>query len=401
MANQRSGAGFLTIILVSLMAGLIGGMLGVVAVLQFVNTRPPQMAQAQPATPTPLPSPTPTIQATPSPYPTPTALPSPTATPVPGIDELTVRVVEANAHSVVTVVSLLEGTDSNGQPVKTKALGSGIVVDRDGHIVTNEHVVRDAASLRVILPDGEEVVGVSVGVDELTDLAVLKISDHDLVPVKFGDSSSLRPGQRVIAIGSALGGFRNTVTVGVVSGLGRQVIPEGKEYALEGLIQTDAAINHGNSGGPLLNIRGEVIGVNTILIRRERDSEEIVQGISFAIPSNTVQEIVDQLIANGRVPRPYLGAETHLVTPEIKATYALSVDHGARVEAVAPGSPAEAAGLRHGDVILAVDGELINEDNPFINVLMRHHIGDSVELLIDRVGEELTLAVTLEERPES
>ncbi|RME49711.1 MAG: PDZ domain-containing protein [Chloroflexi bacterium] len=399
MVNQRPGAGLLKVILVGLLAGLIGGMLGVVAVLRFANTQIVQTVLVQPATPTPRPTATPTMQRV-LPSPTPTALPSPTATPVPDIDELTVKVVEANQRSVVTVVNLLESSAEH-EGVETKALGSGIVLDREGHIVTNEHVVRGASSLRVILPSGVETVGRSIGVDELTDLAVLKIDGDDLKPAKFGDSSALRPGQRVIAIGSALGGFRNTVTVGVVSGLGRQVIPEGKEYALENLIQTDAAINHGNSGGPLLNIRGEVIGVNTILIRRERDSEEIVQGISFAIPSNTVQEIVPQLIANGRVPRPYLGAETHLVTPEVKATYALSVDHGARVEEVTAGSPAEAAGLRRGDVILAVNGEMINEDNPFINVLMRHHIGDSIELLINRVGEELTLTVTLTSNPES
>lgn len=397
MVNQRPGAGLLTAIVVGLVAGLIGGMLGAIVVMRFANTQVLQTAVIEPATPTPHPSPTPTIQRV-LPSPTATIVPSPTPTPVPGIDELTVRVAQANRGSVVTVVNLSEGAAGQGG-VETTALGSGIVLDRDGHIVTNEHVVRDAVSLHVILPTGEEAVGTRVGVDELTDLAVVKVDGSGLTPAKFGDSSSLQPGQRVIAIGSALGGFRDTVTVGVVSGLGRQVIPEGKQYALENLIQTDAAINHGNSGGPLLDVWGEVVGVNTILIRRERDSEEIVQGISFAIPSNTVQQIVPQLIAHGRVPRPYLGVEANLVTPQIKANYALSVDHGARVVEVAADSPAQAAGLRRGDVILSVDDEEINEDNPLINVLMRHRIGDTVGLLVSRVGEELTLSVTLEESP--
>ncbi|MFQ5857160.1 MAG: S1C family serine protease [Anaerolineae bacterium] len=399
MVNQRAGVGPRMVIFVGLVAGLVGGVLGALAVLRFADTEIVQTVLIQYATPTPRPSPTPTMQQM-TPSPTATLLPPPTATPVPDIDELTTRVVEANQSSVVTVINLLEESTERGG-LETKALGSGIVLDRDGHIVTNEHVVRDAASLRVILPSGEETAGTSVGVDELTDLAVVKVEGRGLAPATFGDSSSVQPGQRVIAIGTALGGFWNTVTVGVVSGVGRQVIPKDKEFALEDLIQTDAAINHGNSGGPLLNLWGEVIGVNTILIRRERDSDEIVQGISFAIPSNTVQQIVSHLITQGRVPRPYLGVETLMVTPELKATYALSVDHGARVEVVAADSPAATAGLRHGDVILTINGEMINEDNPFLNVIMRHRIGDSIELFVNRVGEELTLTTTLEESPKS
>ncbi|MFQ5592920.1 MAG: S1C family serine protease [Anaerolineae bacterium] len=398
MVNQRPGAGFLSVILVGLVAGLVGGVLGAIVVVRFANTQVVQIALNQPATPTPHPSPTPTVRRV-LPSPTATLLPSPTPfpTPLPDIDERTIGAVAAFRESIVTVVSVLDGAgDQDGG--ETKVLGSGIVLDRDGHIVTNEHVVRDAASLRVILPDGEETTGKSVGKDELTDLAVVEATIGGLTPATFGDSSSLQPGQRVIAVGSALGGFRNTVTVGVVSGLGRHVIPQGKEYALENLIQTDAAINHGNSGGPLLNVQGEVVGVNTILIRRELDSDEIVQGISFAVPSDTALQVVRQLIAHGRVPRPFLGVETHLVTPEIKATYALGVNHGARVEEVTPNSPAEDAGLRRGDVILSVDGEMINEDNPFINVLMHQRAGDSIELLVNRVGEELTFTVTLEEK---
>lgn len=399
MVNRRLGIGLLTVVVVGLVAGLVGGVLGAIVVLRFANMQIVQTALIRStilASPRFTPSPT-MHQMSLSPTVTPPSLP--TATPVPDIDQTTIEVVQANQSSVVTVVSL-QGESAEQGPGEAKAVGSGIVLDHDGHIVTNEHVIRDAADLRVILPNGEEVIGTLVGLDRLTDLAVVKIDSNQLVPAVFGDSSSLQPGQRVVAIGSALGGFRNTVTVGVVSALGRQVVPRGEEYALENLIQTDVAINHGNSGGPLLDMQGEVVGVNTILIRRERDSEEVVQGISFAVPSNTVQQIVPQLVADGQVARPYLGVETQMVTSEVKATYALTVDHGARVETVLAGSPAERAGLRHGDVILAIDGEAINEDKPFINVLMRYHIDDTVELLVDRVGEELTLIVTLAESPE-
>lgn len=397
MHDQRHGAGFLTVIVVSLVAGLIAGMLGTIAMLRLADTEIIQTALIQLDTPTPRPSLTPTVEKL-TPSPTPTSLPTPSPTPIPQLDDVTVEAVRANQNSVVTVVNLRAGSDGRGG-VEPRAVGSGIVLDREGHIVTNEHVVRDADSLRVVLPSGEEAVGTPVGFDELTDLAVIRVDGVDLTPVTFGDSSTLKAGQRVIAIGSALGGFRNTVTVGVVSGLGRQVIPKDKEYALENLIQTDAAINRGNSGGPLVDMQGQVVGVATILIRRELDSEEIVQGIGFAIPSSTVQETAPQLVAHGRVPRPYLGVDTQLVTPDVRATYALTVDQGARVEVVAADSPAEAAGLRHGDVILAIDGQVINEDNPFINVLVRHEIGDSVELLVNRVGEEITVTVTLEEAP--
>ncbi len=394
MVDQQRGAGFLSVILVSLAIGFIAGMLGAVIVLRFVDTELVQAALTQAVTSTPRPAITPTLRpATPSPTVTP--LPA-SPTPVPSLDEVTIEVVRANRGSVVTVVNLRGDAEPEGE-LETRAVGSGIVWDQEGHIVTNEHVVRGADSLRIVLPNGEEAVGTERGADPITDLAVVRIEHQDLRPAEFADSSSLRSGQRVIAIGSALGGFRNTVTVGVVSGLGRQVVPKDEEYELENLIQTDAAINRGNSGGPLLNMEGQVVGVNTILIRRERDSEEIVQGIGFAVPSNTVREIVPQLIAHGQVTRPSLGVVTRMVTPEIKATYALGVDHGARVETVAPGSPAEAAGLRHGDVILAIDGETINEDNPFLNTLMHHEIGDEVELLIDRVGEELTLTAILAE----
>ncbi len=303
-------------------------------------------------------------------------------------------------QSVVTVLSLQEGAETPADVGEVKTLGSGLILDERGHIVTNYHVVANPENLRVILPDGTQYQATVVGIDEFTDLAVIRIDATGLVPAVLGDSSELRSGQWVIAIGSALGEFRNTVTVGVVSGLNRRVLIPDQAYALEDLIQTDAAINHGNSGGPLLNLDGEVIGINTILVRRQRYSDEGVQGIGFAIPINRVRRIASDLIQHGRVARPYLGVVVQMVTPQLKADLALPVDHGAWVDKVLPDSPAARAGLRHGDVILSLDGIPVNEEHPFLNVLMRYRIGDTVELRVNRVGEELTFKVTLSDNTE-
>ena len=309
------------------------------------------------------------------------------------------EVAERAGRSVVTVLSLQAPAGEATGAEEIQTLGSGLVLDTRGHIVTNYHVVAHPDNLQVILPDGRKYRAAVVGVDKFTDLAVIKVRAIGLVPATLGDSSRLRPGQWVIAIGSALGEFRNTVTVGVVSGLHRRVKFIDEAYALEDLIQTDAAINHGNSGGPLVDLDGRVVGINTIIVRRQRFSDESVQGIGFAIPINLVKQIVPDLIAHGQVARPYLGATVRMVTPQLQADLALAVDHGAWIKAVTPHSPAARAGLRHGDVILAIDDVPVDEEHPFLNVLMRHHIGDTVTLRVNRVGEKLTVTVTLEQTP--
>lgn len=399
MADQRRHVGMLSVVVVALVAGILGGILGNLIVSRLTGTYLAQTARRTDPTLTILIQPSPTVKVIQT-SPTPTAIPSPTVTPVSDIEDRTVRAIQANRDSVVTIIASRDEAAQRGVPQLTQVVGSGVVFDRYGHVVTNEHLVGNAEMLRVILPDGRETTGERVGVDQLTDLAVVKAADMDhLVPASFGDSSALLPGQRVIAIGSALGTFRDTVTVGIVSGLGRRVIPSDKEYALENLIQIDAAINRGNSGGPLLNTEGEVVGVNTILVRHERTSDEVIEGINFTIPSQTVTEIVPQLISFGRVRRAYAGLETQIVTADVRANYALRVDHGARVEAVVSDSPADRAGLRRGDVILTIDDLSIDEEVPFPNALMYYAIGDTVELYIDRVGEVLTLTVTLEDSP--
>jgi S1-C subfamily serine protease len=397
MADQRRSAGMLSVVVVALVAGIVGAILGSLIVPRLTGTNLAQTTQRTDSPPTVQIQPSPTVKQI-QPTATATVTPMPTATSVPDVEERTVHAVQVNRDSVVTIVA--SGADAaDGATVPAQAIGSGVVFESDGYIVTNEHLVRNAESLLVILPDGREIPGERVGTDEFTDLAVVKVDAHDLAPASFGDSSALLPGQRVIAIGSALGAFRDSVTVGVVSGLGRHVVPTDREYALQDLIQIDAAINRGNSGGPLLNVQGEVIGVNTILVRHERTSDEVIEGINFTIPSETVREVVPQLITSGHVRRPYAGLVTRIVTADVEATYALRVDQGARVEEVVPGSPADTAGLRRGDVVLAVDDLMIDEELPFPNALMRYAIGDTVELHIDRVGEPLTLTITLEETP--
>jgi len=253
-------------------------------------------------------------------------------------------------------------------------------------------------SLSVILANGESRDATLVGADAFSDLAVIKISPEGLAIAPLGDSSRLVPGQMVIAIGSALGDFRNTVTVGVISGLGRTL--EGDEFNLEDLIQTDAAINQGNSGGPLVNIRGEVIGINTAIVRGSATGV-VAEGLGFAIPSNTVREVVDQIIRTGRVARPYLGIGHQLVTPQVASYYGLAARSGILVMSVERNSPAERAGIQVGDVITHIDNVAINESTPFLNVLMRHRPGDRVKLTINRGGQTLILDVTLGERPSS
>jgi 2-alkenal reductase len=343
--------------------------------------------------------------AVPPPTPTPQVLPNCTAIPtsVSGVvtleeESATVDVVAKVGPSVVTVVNLRESRwDFFGNLRQPQSLGSGVVVAPDGYVVTNNHVVEGNASLSIITHDGKQYDAELVGSDELSDLAVLRILDDSGLPmVELGYSDALAPGQRVIAIGSALGEFKNTVTVGVISGLDRSIeVDEG--FRMEGLIQTDAAINHGNSGGPLMNLQGQAIGINTLIIRRDGTTMDVAEGLGFAIPSNTVRFVAGQLIQHGYVPRPYLGISHVELTPGIANYYSLAVDQGTLVVRVVPGSPADLAGLEPGDVITAIDDEILDEENPFLNVLLHHQPGDTVTLQVNRYGESLTMEATLSE----
>jgi 2-alkenal reductase len=267
--------------------------------------------------------------------------------------------------------------------------------------VTNNHVIEGYQDLSVILANGEKRTATVVGRDELSDLAVIKISEGGLTAARLGDSLALEPGETVIAIGSALGDFRNTVTVGVVSGLNRS-LQVSEDFRIENLIQTDAAINKGNSGGPLLNSAGEVIGINTLVLRNDRTSGVVPEGLGFAIPSATVKTVVEQLLSTGRISRPHIaGFSYQNISRRLAVYYGLPVSTGILVTRVQAGSPAADAGLRRGDIIIKIGEEAISEDDLFTNLLLRHKVGDKVVLTVNRGGQTLEIGVVLTERPVS
>jgi S1-C subfamily serine protease len=304
--------------------------------------------------------------------------------------------VERVGPAVVTIVNHLTSPVATEGETDPKATGSGFIISDQGYIVTNEHVVDGAQRLEVILADGRTVKAELVGADIFADLAVVRIDSGAASAVVFGDSDSLRPGESVIAIGSPLGDFKNTVTVGVVSGVGRSV-GSGLGYEQENLIQTDAAINPGNSGGPLVNLSGEVVGVNTLVVRTSSLSGAPAEGLGFAVPSNTARRIVEEIISSGRVSRPYLGVTWEEITEQ--ASVQQGGTSGVLITEVVEGGPADQAGLRQGDVITALDGMPIDEENPFINQLISRQPGQVVTVDIARDGRQLQLSITLGERP--
>ena len=319
-------------------------------------------------------------------------------------DMTPVQVVEQVGDAVVTVIN--QQTIDAGmfgqqdQPVQAGA-GTGFIIDEEGHIVTNWHVVTGGSSYVVILSDGTEVEAELIGEDPRDDLAVVKI-DPSAVPatVPLGESSALQPGQTVLAIGSPLGAFGNSVTRGIVSALDRdQLGQEGICQSYTNLIQHDAAINQGNSGGPLFNLRGEVIGVNTLGIPQSQGGVP-VQGLFFAVPSETVTTVVDQLIEQGFISAPYLGITFTALNPQIAAANNLEINRGLYVQSVEDGGPAAEAGIQPDDIVLGLNGQEIRPDNTLSTMLLDYQPGDTVELSVDRGGETITLELTFGEAPQ-
>jgi 2-alkenal reductase len=367
-------------------------------------------------------------------------------------------IVEQVGPAVVTVVSEPEssptwfggfGRGPWSQPLPgPQILGSGVIVDEQGHVVTNNHVVAPVQNTYVLLQDGKKVAARLVGHDEYSDLAVLQIDGPLPAVATLGDSDALRPGQPVIAIGSPLGDFRNTVTQGVVSAVGRKLGESAP--GLTDLVQTDAAINQGNSGGPLVDDDGRVIGINTLVVRGGQSTGPFglaspVEGLGFAIPSNTVQDVVDELINTAlacsgdgsRFPIPGAcsarrtrapvapgpqadlaeslgkpparrrrrqssvkhGVQFQPVTPRVASYFDLETTEGALVMQVTPASPARKAGLAPGDVITKVDGQLVGAKQGLPELLQQHEVGDAVKLTVLRNGQEETLTAHLAERP--
>ncbi|MBD0338782.1 MAG: trypsin-like peptidase domain-containing protein [Thermoleophilia bacterium] len=267
---------------------------------------------------------------------------------------------------------------------RVQGVGSGWVYDDDGHVVTNQHVVGGTDEVTVVFEDGTEVPATVVGADPSTDVAVLKLEEgHEAPVLPLGSTSSLKLGDTVIAIGSPLG-LQGTVTAGIVSGLGRD-IRAPNEFTIAGAVQTDAALNHGNSGGPLLDSSGRVVGMNA-QIASETGANT---GIGYAIPVETVKRIADQLIATGKVEHPYLGVVIE------------DAESGARLVEVRSGSPAAEAGLRQGDVVTEIDGEPVESSDDLRRAVERHKPGDELELAYERDGESATVTVTLGSRPAS
>jgi serine protease Do len=293
----------------------------------------------------------------------------------------------------------------NGTEEKEVGGGSGFIVSSDGLIVTNRHVVEDSdVSYTVFTNDGEKHSAKVVALDPVLDIAFIKIDENTLTKeypyLALGDSDKLEIGQSVIAIGNSLGEFRNTVSVGVISGLARSIIAgdyQGSTELLDQVIQTDAAINPGNSGGPLLDLSGRVVGVNVAIAQGS-------QNIGFALPINSIKSAVESVMANGKIVRPYLGVRYAPITPDIKTKNNLSVDYGVIVKgnsannelAVVPGSPADKAGIVENDIILEVDGKKLDESTSLASIIRQKNIGDVVTLKIIHKGSEKTVEATLE-----
>ncbi len=283
--------------------------------------------------------------------------------------------------------------------------GTGFIVSPDGLVVTNNHVVSDKqASYTAFTKDGKKYAVEVVATDSTIDVAILRIKGENLPYVKFGDSDNLRLGQTVIAIGNALSEYRNSISVGVVSGLSRSITAgdaSGKVEVLDQVIQTDAAINPGNSGGPLIDLRGNVIGVNVAVVSGS-------ENIGFSLPGNIVKAAVVSVQRTGKIERPYMGIRYVSITETVKEKNKLTVDYGILISkgegekepAIALGSPAEKAELKEGDVILQIDGEKINENKSFIMLLRKKNVGDMVTLKIMREGETMDIKVVLEKFPE-
>ena len=297
--------------------------------------------------------------------------------------------------SVVAINIKVTAYDIFNQPFTQEGAGSGWIIDEDGIVITNNHVVEGAESITVILDDGRAVPAEVVGTDWLTDLAVLKIDAQNLVAVAVGDSLELRVGDWVVAIGNALGeGI--SATTGIVSVLGVS-LPVSQEQTLYNLVQTDAAINPGNSGGPLVNMAGEVIGMNSV-----KTVQVEVEGVGYAISINEAMPIIQQLINNGYVTRPFLGVQGLLTVDQTVADYyGLKINTGALIRGIVSGGPAEQAGLKAGDIITKFEDEEITNVDELIRILYSSKVGQSVSITFRRGEAEKSTTLILAKSPQS
>jgi serine protease Do len=376
-APPRRGPGYVAGTIAVMVVVLGGALLGSTILPQYVGLHP--VFSAQPIQPVPAP---------------PAAAPQAPAVggPVRVLPEesVIIRVVKQVRPAVVNI-----NTESQVQTMfgvfPQQGAGSGVVIRPDGYIVTNNHVVQGATTIKVTLTGGKTLTGRIIGRDPLADLAVIKVDSKDPLPAaRLGKSGSLEVGQLTIAIGNPFG-LGSTVTTGVVSALNRNI--ELPNLVVENLIQTSAAINPGNSGGALVDSSGAVIGINTAIIPN-------AQGIGFAIPSDVARVEMEQLIANGRVIRPWVGVGYGgEVDEQSGRAYNLGADHGVIVREVDPSGPAARAGVQPHDIITAVNGERVESWNDFVRDIVTKKIGDTIKLTVVRDRAPRTLSVVLAERP--
>jgi serine protease Do len=308
----------------------------------------------------------------------------------PGFEDRITQAVEKVGESIVSISSTrLERRFFGVIPLEGQ--GSGIVLDKKGLIITNNHVIDGATQVHVGLKDGRTFVGEVVGSDEATDVAVIRVDAAELPAADLGDSEALRVGQFVLATGNALalpGG--PTVSLGVLSAKGRPL--PGTDFIFEGLLQTDAAVNPGNSGGPLADLDGKVIGITTMMI-------PYAQGMGFAIPINTVKRIAQEILEKGRVSRRWIGISGVDVNPQLARRFGLRVESGFLIAEVVQGSPAGYAGLRNGDVIVGADGAEVSHTKDLLFAISKVELGGRIRLDVDRMGSRGTLNVSPQESP--
>ena len=305
------------------------------------------------------------------------------------------RVVEEVAPAVVTITAVIPGTMTYfGRTSDTTSMGSGVIISWDGYILTNNHVISEGREYYAELANGTVLQAKLISADSFSDLAVLKVEGEVPAVAKLGNSDLLKAGETAIAIGSPLGNFKNTVTVGVISATGR-FLESSNGYQMENLIQTDTAINQGNSGGPLVNLAGEVIGINVMIVRGSSYSNATAEGLGFAIPSNTAKLISDQIIQKGAFSRPVLGIRWTEITPRMARAYRLPTDSGVYIMEITRGGPADRYGLKVDDIITRIGDYSIADNGSFYNCLFKYSPGDTVEIEFYRGTEIKTVTVTL------
>jgi len=319
-----------------------------------------------------------------------------------------ITVYRKNIGSVVNITSRAVTFDFFYGLVPAEGQGSGFIIDKEGHVLTNYHVIADARQVEVILHNRKKYRATIVGTDRSHDLAIVQIKAPDLQPMTLGDSTHLQVGQKVYAIGNPFG-LEGTLTRGIVSSIRSVQEPDG--VAIDEAIQTDAAINPGNSGGPLLNWHGEVIGINTMIASNVGQSA----GIGFAIPINTAKAVLNDLVTLGRVRRPALGVRTIPINPDLADQMGLATDYGLLIVQVVPGGSADRAGLHGGneraflgnqpimlggDLIVAIDGDQVQDQQDLAQIMNKHRAGDTVRLTIYRGKKKMDVTVTLGEARE-